>query len=506
MGRYVTDVDDPSTGQYEPDSFFYGWYREYSFIAQEANGQMQSARDGFGDILDRNLGKINDTLNDAKGILNDLKKPFDDVNSKIGGTLSDYSDKIDKYGKLGVKIVFSVLMVMNIALAVLMTLIGLFSMKACVDCCFCRCLFKSCVHILWNVLALMMILSFLVGSILALVGRIGGDIMSLASFIFSEENFDAQNPLFLNEMGDDGKRYLRACFLGNGDIGAELGIDRTDIDALDDLSAVESQITNSLNTFEHLESATPTYNKYVDLLKARYNLSMNFNLTKIGDSNNYFSFDELVNSMNEKIDPSSNTWSRTGTNTDCTASVTNKNILSCYANFGTQYPNTNDIGKYAEVIKDSYTLVKKAYEDSNNLKSVMDTLNVDYGHYLGSYKTVLIFLQGKIGRVMDQIREYATPGSSFSFLNGHFILTNLKILLKYLKHSLGKDLYTVGVCLIVVGCSLILSISSTILLIVIINIGLKEDMNMKNNPITSPGMQVSQFQINNPTTKVGPQY
>ena len=515
-GKYILDLvkdfgkcsDDGDDGlACTPKSILFFWYIEYQGVSSSADDYMRRARSSFNTVLDESsITAIKTSLGKGKDALDKIKKPFDDVNKEIGGTLSDYSDKIDDYGKLVVKIVFSVLMVMNIALAVLMTLIGLFSMKACVDCCFCRCLFKSCVHILWNVLALMMILSFLVGSILALVGRIGGDIMSLASFIFSEENFDAQNPLFLNEMGDDGKRYLRRCFLDDGDIGDELGIDRTDIDALDDLSAVESQIIDSLNTFEHLESATPTYNKYVDLLKARYNLSMNFNLTKIGDSNNYFSFDELVNSMNEKIDPSSNTWSRTGTNTDCTASVTNKNILSCYANFGTQYPNTNDIGKYAEVIKDSYTLVKKAYEDSNNLKSVMGTLNEKYGDYLGSYKTVLTFLQGKIGTVMDQIREYATPGSSFSFLNGHFILTNLKILLKYLKHSLGKDLYTVGVCLIVVGCSLILSISSTILLIVIINIGLKEDMNMKNNPITSPGMEVSQFQINNPTTKVGPQY
>jgi len=490
-----------------PNSILFFWNAEYRVISSDADEYMGTANDSFNRVLnDDNLENIRGALEDGQEVLNKIKEPFDDVNKEIGGTLSDYSDKIDDYGKLAVKIVFSVLMVMNIALAVLMTLIGLFSMKACVDCCFCRCLFKSCVHILWNVLALMMILSFLVGSILALVGRIGGDIMSLVSFIFSEENFSEQNPLFLNEMGDDGKRYLRRCILLNGDIGAELGISTQDIDALDDISEIESQITNALNTFEHLESATPTYNKYVDLLKARYNLSMNFNLTKIGDSNNYFSFDELVNSMNTIIDPSSNTWSRTGTNTDCTASGTNKNILSCYANFPSPYPNTDNTGKYAKVIKDSYTLAKNAYDDTNNLKSVMYTLNVDYGHYLESYETVLTFLQRKIGTVMDQIREYATPGSSFSFLNGHFILTNLKILLKYLKHSLGKDLYTVGVCLIVVGCSLILSISSTILLIVIINIGLKEDMNMKKNPITSPGMEVSQFQINNPITKVGPQY
>ena len=59
---------------------------------------------------------------------------------------------------------------------------------------------------------------------------------------------------------------------------------------------------------------------------------------------------------------------------------------------------------------------------------------------------------------------------TFSFLNGQFIGRHLKIVLKYLKYSLGKDLYTVGLCLVIVGCSLIFSISSTILTIVIINV------------------------------------
>ena len=66
-----------------------------------------------------------------------------------------------------------------------------------------------------------------------------------------------------------------------------------------------------------------------------------------------------------------------------------------------------------------------------------------------------------------------------SFLNGKFIATNLKIILKYLKYSLGVDLYTVGVCLIVVGFSLALSVCSTIILIIIINIELKKNMDAK---------------------------
>ena len=48
-------------------------------------------------------------------------------------------------------------------------------------------------------------------------------------------------------------------------------------------------------------------------------------------------------------------------------------------------------------------------------------------------------------------------------------------MLKYLKSALGKDVKTIGICLDIVGCSLALSISSTILLIVIINISIDKN-------------------------------
>ena len=48
-------------------------------------------------------------------------------------------------------------------------------------------------------------------------------------------------------------------------------------------------------------------------------------------------------------------------------------------------------------------------------------------------------------------------------------------MLKYLKSALGGDVKTVGICLLVVGCSLALSISATILMIVIINVDIENN-------------------------------
>jgi hypothetical protein len=400
-------------------------------------------------------------------------------------------------------------MVMNIALAVLMALIGLFSMKACVDCCCCRCICKSCVHILWNVLALMMILSFLVGSILALVGRIGGDLMSLASFIFSEDNFNGQNPLFLDKMDSDAQGYLRRCIIGDGNLAEQLNIGNQ-IDSLNDLTSVESDISNSLNQFNTIRSNCHTYNDIKEKLENMRDMSIIFYLSSANDQTPNLSFDEMIDTLNNKIGLSypddKDVYKRTGTNENCPSnpggSEQNLKISTCdpYPTYGDTI-TSNDIGKYSKMVHDTLTLVNVATDPSkaNSLAKKVETLYGSYETYLDQYIAILDFLKREIGRITRFINNYITSGDSFSFLNGHFIQTNLKILLKYLKHSLGKDFYTVGVCLIVVGCSLILSVSSTILLIVIINIGLKEDMAAKNMQHTqSPGgVIVSEFQTNN---------
>ena len=505
-GYYVLDIIK-DFGKYDGSAFtpdgstLHLWYTEYSTVTSLSEGYIGRASDAFNNILGTGLTPISNALEDAKGVLNDLKGPFDDVNSEIGGTLSDYSDKIDDYGKLAVKIVFSALMVMNIALAVLMALIGLFSMKACVDCCCCRCICKSCVHILWNVLALMMILSFLVGSILALVGRIGGDLMSLASFIFSEDNFNNnQNPLFLDKMGADAKKYLRRCMLGDGNLAAELNIDNS-IGDFNALSSVENSISNALIEFSTITGNDNTYNTVKRKVESMGDMSSNFYLKSVDGQESPLSFDKIISSLNKKLEieygNNKDQYSRTGTNNDCPTNAgqgkLGLKIKECNLNNLYGSITNNDIDKYTKMIVDTLRLVNHATGTSaDSFITILNGINTKYTPYISSYEEILEFLQGEIRRITRFINDYIREGESFSFLNGHFIQINLKILLKYLKHSLGKDLYTVGVCLIVVGCSLILSISSTILLIVIINIGLKEDMEAKNKQVI-----VSEFQTNN---------
>ena len=46
-----------------------------------------------------------------------------------------------------------------------------------------------------------MIVTFLVGSIIGLIGRIGGDMMSVISYVVSLENFNSEEPVLINKLG-----------------------------------------------------------------------------------------------------------------------------------------------------------------------------------------------------------------------------------------------------------------------------------------------------------------
>ena len=150
--------------------------------------------------------------------------------------------------------------------------------------------------------------------------------------------------------------------------------------------------------------------------------------------------------------------------------------------------DSSEIKEYAEIISTIVDLVSKLNDESDgSFKNKLNKLNKTYDEYIGSYIGMANFLKETINGLIGQLRETVGDGQIFSFLNGKFIGTNIQIILKYLKYSLGQDLYNVGLCLIIVGCSLILSISSTILLIVIINVVLQKN--------------IDQEQINNTTAR-----
>ena len=487
-------------------STLYKWNEEYSIVSRNADGYMSSAKSSFINILTGdNYYEVINSLNSGKTNLDKLTKPFTDAEKEFGTLLGDYSGHIDKYGKMSVTIVFSVLMVINIALAVLMLLIYFFSSKACAGCCCMRCLFKFCTHILWNVLSLMIILSFIIGAILGLVGTIGGDMMSLVSYIMSEENFNSNTPLLLNKLGDS-QRYIRRCIHGDGKIAEELGLDNS-MDSFENINSVELQINDAISEFEEIQDQCLTYQDRFEKLEREKNIDGSTQLIPFrGEANDrkVIKYDEILEKLNDAVSGYINWDAQTSNddscNSDSLTQITYFKPKNCKPYDNPQITGQSSLfEKYAQILKNIDTMVNNANDETEDVgDSVINVIKTLKGHYetfLRAYTRELNGFLGIIHQITNLVRRYSGDNDLFSFLNGKFIGTNLKIILKYLKYSLGVDLYTVGVCLIVVGCSLALSVSSTIILIVIINIELKKNQDAKN--LANTGM-VPEYQQNYP--------
>ena len=498
--KYVLDIiklvghKDSETGKYPNATFLYALNEEYSEVSSRTDGYVETSESSFKDILNENSAEVMNTLNKAEKNLNKLKEPFDKINNEIGEKIYDYSESIDKYGKLTVKLLFFILILINAALAILLLLICLCSFKACTSCCCCRCFCKFFTHLLWNILALMMFFSFFVGSSLALVGKVGDDAMSLVSYILSEENFDSENPFLLNELGE-AKKYLNICLHGNGSLESEFDLGDS-LNSIENIDEVLLGLDNVTQRFNDIIENLPSIKDFYSKIKERTDYTTDeFGLFGVIDPETNIILEIILKKFNEKISESGESWGidkNIYTSNACGSSEIGDNkfhISECKPidrNWINAITDQNsEIVDYAKMISEIVDKVDTKLNDESDgsFKDNLKNLNDSYYEYMDSYIQMVDFLKGTIGGLIGQIRNTVGSGSFFSFLNGKFIGTNIKIILKYLQYSLGEDIYNVGICLIIVGCSLILSISSTILLIVIINVVLEKNIKEERNNV-----------------------
>ena len=504
FGKYNID-----SHKYEPkNSLLDTWEFEYKTVSETADHFMEQARDGFDNILTNNIETVKDSLKTGQDTMDQLKGTFNDIKGPISDIIVDNSRTIDDYGKLGVKAVFGVLALIDVAIAAFMLLLCFCSGKCCTKCCCCRCICKLFTHLLWNLLALLMIIVFLVGTLFALIGKIGSDAMSVLSYVLSEDNIgEGGDGVLIDQLGED-KRYLTRCLIGDGKIEEELGLGDSSINSFDDIKTAEKQIADSKKIFIENKDYH-TYKLYKGELEKRANLTAEklclikkdaeIDLENIDmNSQDILSFFKILAEMNNEISNTEHHDSWSVENGDkekiCNEGDTSQSYSgdiifhpqSCYPtyrdwikNLGTTQP---DITGRAKIIGDTLTFIKNAEKNSDNSKDylkIINDLKVNYEIYLDAYIVALDKFNSTINQITSQLNDYTGDSSLFSFAKCSFIGTNLKIILKYLKESLGVDVYTIGVCLILVGCSLALSISFTILLIVIINADIDKNKETK---------------------------
>ena len=521
-GKYMLDIFN-LLGRYDNDKqnytgYLYLWDREISEIDNQASGTLNSAAGSFRNMLNENIGEIKRGLHSGITSLEELRKPFDDVYDVIADAIYDSSVYIDKYGKLSVQLVFGILAAMNLALGILVLLICLFSGKSCADCCCCRCICKCATHIIWNLLAFLMIIAFIIGSLLSLLGAIGSDMMSVFSYIVSEENFNKGDSAVIINKLEEGKDILKECFIGNGRL-TEL-FNLSDVtDDFDIIQEKKNEIQGYMDEFRERMNY-PSYTYLKSLLENRLQFTEDTNLILLDPQSNtpeaqkIINLDEIIKKLNDSTGADEK-WNLLEGDKDkiCIKdqndgfAMNSQNVLhpwTCepYHRDWIEGSGNTDITNYAKIATDIIDLLKYAKgeiepADNPNYKSyydILDELKGKYEVYLNKYMDVLEFFDDVIDQITSALEEAIGSNGqhdTFSFLDGKFIRNDLKILLKYLQYSLGEDIYTVGLCLVIVGFSLILSVSSTILLLVIINISLE------SNKKFSQQTEIPEFPVNN---------
>ena len=524
-GRYVLDLirmfgKKKDSGGFEPEySILDIWEREYKIVSENADHYIEQSKESFESMIDENSGDILNSLEEGDKTLDEIKGSFNDIKIEISNMIIDNSEIIDEYGKIGFKLVFSVLGLMNIALGVFVLFICLCSGKMCTKCCCCRCIFKLFTHLLWNILAILMFIAFMVGFIFSIIGQIGNDSMNLISFIVSEDNLGKNGVggenILVNQLGDS-KKYMDRCINGDGKIEEELNIDLDQLDSFDQVKDVEEKIEETKAEFEEKKTFV-AYNNYKNELEQRIHLrSENLMLVKDDatmttefepsnisneDKNKYLIFNTELSLMNALINLESSPYNdeqwdineREDSPNICGSESETDIVDSVRKVF---YPfqckpldrdwifsSTNTLLKNeADVLTETLKFIENAKNTGldNGYLNIIENLKQKYEKYLDQYIITLEEFGKIINGITGTLKQYINKDDGiFSFVKCNFLGTNLKVILKYLKSVFGKDIKTVGICLSIVGCSLALSISSTILLIVVINIDIENNKKLK---------------------------
>ena len=471
---------DKGTKTATDNSFMKAWYTEYQETSREAEGFMDTIYENY-KALSSNT-EATGALDDGVKSIEELQSSFDEVKDLVSGIIVDYSDTIDKYGKLIFKIVFSVLMAIDLGIAAFISLLFFCKFPVCQNGCL-KCLLKSLIHILWNILALLTFLTLLIGSLFTLLGTVGKDLISVVEYLVSDDNLNKPEPALLGEAAD----YLKICVNGDGNITGALGLNLDSLDNINVLNNVSQRIDNAKTEADNLLNGKFAYNNFLNQYNNIINYRVdNFTLIK-SDERNILKWSEYLTKINQlqtKIE-----WKTSCTNPyDCDLlSGTSNNVCvepkSCSRIEETVYNSeTGDLRNTYDVLIafiEFIIEIKKQNED-DGLYKALHSLNNAYTEFLKAETSALTTYKNSISSltsIFDGI--LGEDGDIYSLLNCNFIGKNVKVILKYLNKSLGTNFYNLGVCLLVAGLAMCFSISFTILLNIIINT--KDESQFDNN-------------------------
>ena len=492
---------------------YYGPYNKENTTLKYANQQFmevtKEAKESVDDAaqnMDKALtGDVTTQLNDAQTKVDDLGKKFNDISEKFVDDFYQYEEKIDKYGKKYVKVVYSGIMGMCAILLALIILNWLL----------CKCLgcfLRIFIHILWNIMYLLCFVTFILAFSFGILGIVGKDGSIIVHYLISKTNLESEKPLLIDD--SDTINYINTCVNGNGELKETFNFGDA-MNSLDELYRIRNQIAH-YKTQVLTNTTLYAFTVFSEMDYGTKFLPMNY-FTK-NDDNVKTNFDEITNDYLEinkytKSDFTSSyqtnpfeyddywyfsqsnkdgyTYSKRVIPIQDVHDYFNKKklLFSLYEDWkeedmDTLYSSTVIVDSAPNSFIDGVKNCIKTFDGIktktriifNNIKDINDNVNVAYEDVLKELDKALGIANEVIDPLYDVLNSYLGEDSSiYDILNCKFIGNNIKVLLKEMNSGFGKNFYTFGLIMGVSSILMIIGIYSTILTISIGNTNKKEE-------------------------------
>ena len=479
----------------------YGVHQEFTAIKEVIDNANANIQDTIANA------EFTSSLEDASVQIQDLQDQFDKLSNDIIDPWYNYQEKVNT---LGNKVFYAVFTLMAALVTGLAALVFLFTFNKCK---MLGCALKLLIHILWNISAILMILSFILGSIFGIIGLFGKDLVSVLHFVMSKDNLNSNEPKLINS--GNSKKYIDICINGDGNLIDELIGD--DGNKLDDLIQIRNDVINYENQLKQYETS-----KVIKLFEDNFNKWENqylsvpfqidgqiFKVDKIfSEVNTFLKSDNQVSGTPSpciKIDDVWGTIDNSNGFTKASPSDTSPTAFSKHSiNIYDTWTVTNFQNRYSQVCdiqstisptsnvhpKDeapkyygSFVAIKDGVTNIlTNIKTFDNTLNDKYKNINLQMRNTLKECNNVITPIYNIFNELLGPnGGLKTMLNCTFINYDLKIVLKQLYNGLGKNFYNVGVIMVLSSTCLAFGICFTLLTINIIKSDEKDSSPSNSN-------------------------
>ena len=450
---------------------------------------------------------LDSQIDGIKQTIADFGQTLDDFSTSVAEPWMDLENIITDYGTLGCNVLFGVFVGFGALIIGFTVLFVVLKMK---------CL-KIFIFIMWNILVLIMIVTFIIGGIFGLIGIIGKDGTSVIHFLISQDNLSSEKPTIVPS-SVSGK--LITCLYGDGDLSKDMNPDAAkQIQKLNEMRNKLEEVRTNLTS--HRNSITLTnYNTTLKTYEVEFNTvsyldnSVNKTFQTLLDQLNTLTYDNNCTSTIERKDK----WA---TNQSDCGGLT----------FIQELPDTNDVNygnSFCLSFSIGITKAEERYTGCDNSNTIKETLNKLYSIkdqnkkiidelYKASYAAnqefnsvtddLLETIQKVEDDLLDPIHDLLSgmdSGSSDNFIatlvNCNFIYGHLRILYENIHDGLGSNFYKFAIIIETISCSMALGISTLLIVLNRFNKTYPEDQKKKDkaNEIntTMNAMNAEVIQIN----------